>query len=188
MQVSFTKRKQDCLSKEDKSSIGKWDSQIKELCNKINKKENYYTLSSCSGRIVLIKNLEKKQPNMFAFRSHKKVSFKEIKKILGEAKEIKESIIFKQEQPIVHIACRGLKDAEMMLRKGQQAGFKHSGIISISENRIVIELIGSEQLSLPIIEKNKILVNDNFLEILIREANSRLEKGWEKINRLEREL
>ena len=40
---SFNQRKQDMLSKKDKSTIGGWDEKIVELCEKINSLENYYT-------------------------------------------------------------------------------------------------------------------------------------------------
>jgi tRNA wybutosine-synthesizing protein 3 len=185
--ITFERRKQDCLKKDDKSSIGEWDEPIKKLCDKINKLDNYYTLSSCSGRIVLIKNLDKKQSGMFIFRSHRKITFDEIKKVLDNYKEA-ESLIFKQEQPILHVACRTLEDAEKMLKKSQESGFKHSGIMTISEKRIVLEIIGSEQLALPIFEKGKILVDDNFLKTLVRESNQRLEIGWGKIQKIGKNL
>ena len=47
----FQKRKQDVLSKIDKSFIGKWDEKIVLLCDKINSLENYYTTSSCSEEL-----------------------------------------------------------------------------------------------------------------------------------------
>jgi len=186
--ITFERRKQDCLDKDDKSSIGGWDKQIRALCEKINKKSEFYTLSSCSGRVVLIKNLEKKQPGMFIFRSHEKISFSQLKEGLENASGDKESLIYKQEQPILHVACKTLEDAEAMLRKAQLAGFKHSGIISLAESRIVCEIIGSEQLSLPIMEKGKLLVDEDFLKILVKESNRRLEIGWQKIGRLEKSI
>ena len=176
------------MKKQDKSSIGEWDEKIRDLCKKINSKENYYTLSSCSGRIVLIKNLEQKQPDMFVLRKHDKISFNELKKALEDyktKKENKEDLIFKQESVIIHVACKTIKDAENMLNKAQRAGMKHSGIISISQKRIVIEMIGSEQLAFPIFSNEKILVDDNFLKMAVKEANSRLERGWERIEDLE---
>ena len=39
---NFLQRKQDVLSKLDKSSIGDWDFQIKGLCDKINKSDDFY--------------------------------------------------------------------------------------------------------------------------------------------------
>jgi tRNA wybutosine-synthesizing protein 3 len=185
--IDFKRRKSDCLKKSDKSSIGKFDKKIKNLCEKINSLENFYTLSSCSGRIVLIKNLEKKQPEMFVFRSHEKISFEELKKALSNYGS-KENLIFKQESPIIHVACKTLEDAEKMLRKAQAAGMKHSGIISVAENRIVCEMIGSEQLALPVFSLGNILVDDNFLKILVRESNERLERGWTRIKKLEKIL
>jgi tRNA wybutosine-synthesizing protein 3 len=185
--ITFERRKEDCLNKEDKSSIGGWDKHIVKLCDKINKLENYYTLSSCSGRIVLLKNLVKKQPGMFIFRSHEKISFDEIKKALLEY-DGKDSLIFKQEQPILHVACKTLNDAENILKKAQEAGFKHSGIMSIADSRIVVEIIGSEQLSLPIYANSKILVDDYFLNVLVKESNQRMEISWKKIDKLEKIL
>ena len=186
--ITFSRRKQDVLSKADKSSIGCLDKKISKLCNKLNKLDNHYTLSSCSGRVVLIKNLEKKQPGMFVFRSHEKVKLGELKKSLESYKESKnkETLIFKQEPPILHIACKNLEDSKKLLKKVQQAGFKHSGIIAISGNRIVVEIKASEQLALPVFTEGKLLVDDDFLKILVKESNKRLEKGWKKIAKLEK--
>lgn len=56
----FIQRKKDVLSKKDKSSIGKWDYKIISLCEKINGNGNYYTTSSCSGRVIILKEERKK--------------------------------------------------------------------------------------------------------------------------------
>ena len=53
----FSQRKKDVLLKSDKSSIGNVDEKISSLCNKINSKEDFYTTSSCSGRILLMKDM-----------------------------------------------------------------------------------------------------------------------------------
>ena len=84
MNNTFQQQKQKQLSKLDKSSIGSWDSKIKKLCNKINQKKNYYTTSSCAGRIILLKYSDIKQEDAFLFRTHNKTSFGEIKKALDE--------------------------------------------------------------------------------------------------------
>ncbi len=52
----FSKRKNDVLSKLDKSSKNGWDRRIRDLCEKINALKNYYTTSSCAGRVVLMIN------------------------------------------------------------------------------------------------------------------------------------
>ncbi len=187
MNVPFSRRKEDCLSKGDKSSIGEWDKPIFGLCGKINKNPNYYTLSSCSGRIVLVKNLDKKQPDMFVFRSHAKVKFEELLDALKSASAKKETLIFKQEPPILHVCCADLESAEKMLNFARESGWKNSGIMS-TRGRIVLELRSTEYLALPIMEKGKILVDEEFLKILVRESNKRLEKGWEKLGKLEKTI
>jgi tRNA wybutosine-synthesizing protein 3 len=186
--ITFERRKQDCLTKSDKSSIGELDKHIVSLCEKINKNKNYYTLSSCAGRVVLIKNSEEKTHDLFIFRSHEKISFSELKKEIDKiiSSEFKEAVIFKQEPVILHVACKTLEDASNLLKKVQAIGMKHSGIMTIAGNRIVVEIIESSQLALPIIEKGKLLVDDDFLKILVRESNFRLEKSWSKIEALEK--
>jgi tRNA wybutosine-synthesizing protein 3 len=80
----FNQRKKDILSKKDKSSRGKWDLRIISICDKINSFENYYTTSSCSGRIIVMKDEEKKGPDLFKFVSHDLVDFDGFWKFINE--------------------------------------------------------------------------------------------------------
>jgi tRNA wybutosine-synthesizing protein 3 len=186
--ITFERRKADILKKEDKSSIGGIDKRIEKLCSKINKNPNFYTLSSCSGRIVLVKNQDKKEAGMFSFRSHEKISFEELKKVLSVAGEKKETLIFKQEPPILALCCKTLEDASFMLDKAREkAGWKNSGIMSLS-GRINLELRCTDYISFPIMKDGVLLVGEDFLKILVEESNLRLEKGWGKIARLEGEF
>jgi tRNA(Phe) wybutosine-synthesizing methylase Tyw3 len=52
-QTGFQQRKQNCLSKRDKSSAGRIDPRAVQICHSINELKNYYTLSSCAGRCFL---------------------------------------------------------------------------------------------------------------------------------------
>ena len=65
MEDKFLRAKKGRLGRADKSSIGSIDKQILGLCEKINSNNDYYTLSSCSGRIVLIKETADKQAGLF---------------------------------------------------------------------------------------------------------------------------
>jgi len=184
---NFQQRKKDVLSKLDKSSIGKWDEKIISLCDKINYLENYYTTSSCSGRILLMIDQEKKAENLFLFVSHDKVSFKKLKEELNSALKKNKNVKFKMEPCILHVACESLEDAEKLFEIGKNAGFKRLGIIGTSHG-FTFELNSSEKLEFPIIQNKKILVDDEFLKITVDEANKKLEKSWMRIRNLEREI
>ncbi|NMB66960.1 hypothetical protein GYA25_02795 [Candidatus Woesearchaeota archaeon] len=182
---NFYKRKKDILSKKDKSSIGKWDKRIVKLCNKINSLENYYTTSSCSGRIILIVDQEKKAENLFVFVSHEKINFKKLKEELNKAIFLNKDIKFKLESFILHINSKTLEDARKILEIGKKSGFKKIGIIGL-RNGFTIEIQGSEKIDFPIIQNKKILVDDNFLKIIVKDANKKLGNNWKKIKKLEK--
>jgi len=181
---SFQQRKKDVLSKIDKSSVGKWDEKIISLCEKINSTENYYTTSSCSGRIILMIDQEKKGENLFLFISHDKISFSQLKNEIIEAVKKNKKIKFKLEPAIIHIACKTLEDAEELFEIGKNAGWKRLGIIG-TRNGFTFELNSTEKLEFPIIKNKKILVDDDFLKIIVDDANKKLEMNWGKIKKLE---
>ena len=78
--MNFKKEKRQFLSKPDKSSKGSIDPQIKPLLDEINKRKEYYTTSSCAGRVVLMKDAPKKRGGAFVFASHDPMRFSQIKK------------------------------------------------------------------------------------------------------------
>jgi tRNA wybutosine-synthesizing protein 3 len=185
---NFLQRKQAVLSKSDKSSIGKWDEKIKSLCDKINSDDNFYTTSSCSGRVVLMVEQEKKSPDLFLEVSHDIISYDWIKKSLkkiSDDKKFKNKLIkFKLEQPILHIICRDLTSASEILDKALHIGFRRSGINSVGK-RILLELNSTERLEFPIIQNGKVLVDEDFLKLIVQLSNEKLETGWRKIERLQ---
>lgn len=178
----FIQRKKDVLSKKDKSSIKGWDKKISKLCDKINSLDNYYTTSSCSGRITLVQNEKKKSPDAFEFVSHEKVNFKKFNKVLPK---LKNEIRFKQESFILHIVCKDLGYAKKVLEISKKAGLRRAGAISLGKN-IVIELIGSDRIEFPLMKKSKLLVERDFLKIIIKKGNENLKKSWETIQKLEK--
>ena len=185
MEDSFKQRKKDVLSKIDKSSKNSWDKRIAKLCKKINLFQDYYTTSSCSGRVVLMIDQDKKGKNLFVFVSHDKISFKQLKRELIEATKKNKKIKFKLEPCILHIACKTLENAQILFEKGKLAGWKRLGIIGTRKG-FTFELNSTEKLEFPIIDKKRILVDDEFLRIIIDEANRKLEKSWMKIKKLEK--
>lgn len=183
----FDKRKKDVLSKLDKSHKNEWDEKIANLCRKINSLDDYYTTSSCSGRIILMIEQDKKAENLFISVYHNKISFKKLKEDLVSALKMGKKAKFKLEPCILHASCRSLEDAEKIYNKAKLAGWKKSGIIGM-RNGFNVELNGTDRLEFPIIHENKVLVNDEFLKIVVDESNKKLEKSWMKIKKLEKEI
>jgi tRNA wybutosine-synthesizing protein 3 len=179
----FDKRKQDLLHKIDKSRKGDVDKEIAPLVNLINSLEDYYTTSSCAGRIMLIELAKsgKKHESEWLFLKHKSVSFKEIKKSLQYVP--KEDVWLRQEGAIIHVCCRNIGDAEKMLNLAREVSFKRSGIIT-KRRRIIVEIASTEKVDTIIAQKGKVLVGDDYLTILIKEANKRMRKNTKKLKRL----
>jgi tRNA wybutosine-synthesizing protein 3 len=183
MKDPFTIRKKSILFKDDKSSKGSWDKKITSLCNKINKKDNYYTTSSCSGRVVIMFDKELKQKGLFINVYHDLINLEILKNDLS--KIISNDLIkFKQESCILHVACESFKDACFLLDLAKLAGWKKSGIIA-SKKRFIVEMNSTERIEFLIMNKGRILVNDEFLELIVKKCNFNLKKTWEKIKKLE---
>jgi tRNA wybutosine-synthesizing protein 3 len=188
IQDKFLVAKNGRLGREDNSSIGEIDKPILGLCNKINNSNDYYTLSSCSGRIILIKEVPEKEAGLFLFRSHKKVSFSEIKKELEKAaKTTKDWVYLKQEACVLALSCRNIEKEQEILDKAKNAGWKRSGITTTSK-KFIVELFSTERMDVPIMNDGNVLVDDEYLKLIVKEANSKLERTWKKIERLEKEF
>lgn len=185
MQNNFLQRKQDVLSKDDKSSKSSWDMKIIGLCEKINGFDEYYTTSSCAGRVVIMIDQDKKEPGLFLKVWHDLINLEELKKDLDETKE--SNIKFKQEPCILHVACDILESANKLYDKAKLVGWKKSGIIA-SDKRFIVELNSTERLEFPIVRDGKLLVDDEFLKVVVEKSNNNLEKCWKKIESLKKNL
>lgn len=187
MTFNFDSTKKDILNKKDKSNIGFIDDKISKLCSLINSKKNYFSTSSCSGRIILVLEEDKKTKNAFLYRNHNKINFNELKTSLFKiSKKLKKGIIvFKQEPCLVVISCRDRQNQWKLFNNARNNGWKRSGILSI-DKKLLVELMSDEKIEFPIIKNGKILINDELINLIIEKTNKNLEKGWAKIKFLEK--
>jgi len=177
----------------DKSRKGEVDKPIKELIDILNSKEDYYTTSSCSGRIALmaIPDTGKKYQTEWLFVSHSEVQENETKEIINHVKKAsieKNKTLFFRFQPfIIHVAARDVESASALLRSAKETGLKRSGITSI-EGRIVLEIRGHDIIEVPIMEpsepktsSNGMTVTEEYVEYLINQANKKMRNNFLKI-------
>ena len=181
--MGFDEDKKNILEKTDKSKKGSIDFAIKPLCDLINSKSNFFTTSSCAGRITIskISDSGKKNTLEWLLVSHEKVDIKQVNDALGNLP--KEAVWFRFEPFIIHINCRNLESAELLLKLMRSAGFKRTGIVALGK-KIIIEIISSDRLELLIAEKVQLLVNKDYLRLLVEKSNRFLDKNHKRINRL----
>ena len=184
MTIHFSKHKKDILSKPDKSQKGCMDAKIKTLCALINSHPDFVTLSSCSGRIAFLKLAKEnnKKLSSWLLITHDLAQVDAFQHALNTYQG-KEPLYFKQEGAILHVCTKTQQTAEKLLTLAQQAGFKHSGIIATGK-KIVVEIRSAENLTAPIFDK-KLLISGTYLQYLIMLANSKLERTWQQIKKLE---
>ena len=180
--MEFDKLKKSKLGKADKSTKGSIDKRIANLCELFNKEKDYFTLSSCAGRITLIKvSGTSKKTCDWAEVTHDLADYDKFKRII-EGYKGKEKLLFKQEAPILHICTRDIEKAQQLVDTAKKCGFKRSGIIS-SNKKIVVEIVSTDLISTPVYDK-KVLITDSYLGYLIKHANERLLVSWSNIERL----
>ncbi len=187
MNTSFELDKKNALGKDDKSSKGSWDEKIIPLCDAINSKDNYYTTSSCAGRMVLLKipGSGTKADAEWLFVSHDKFSLEQLKESIKEVPE--EQVVYRYEPFIIHVVCRTIEDADKLLRLVRSIGLKRCGIISLSK-KITVEIIGTANISTLFSQEKKILLPEEYIRIMIETSNMLLEGNWKILDMLTRLL
>lgn len=180
--MTFQQDKKNTLQKKDKSKKGSIDKDIKDLVDIINSKDNYYTTSSCSGRIIILyRKTLKKIDAKWLFTSHSPVRFEDIKKVLKDLPA--EKLWFKQEPAIIHVCSRSIKDAQKLVDHSKEAGFRRTGIQTTGK-KILLEIGSSECMETIIAKDKKILIDDSYLKVIIEEANNKMKNNKEKLKKL----
>ncbi|MBN1646212.1 hypothetical protein JW868_04195 [Candidatus Woesearchaeota archaeon] len=197
--MSFNNDKKQCLvklEKHDKSIKGSIDGPISNLVNYINSLKDYYTTSSCSGRIVLFKEGRSKPDADWLFVSHEIVNANELISSLDGIRSLdgipKEVVWLRQEGLILHVRARSIDDANRLLKIVRDIGLKRSGIISMakkgSAGRIMVEITTNEKMDVPISHDGKLVVSHDQIEFFVRQANRKMERNFELIKNLEKEV
>lgn len=185
--ASFDEIKTDLLRLlENARKEGVVDEDVNQYLDLINSHPDYVTSSSCYGRITLmdLPNYTKKD-SAFLCKTHTKVDANEYWEQLQSMQG--KFIWFKMDPLILHISCRNLEAANELLKTKAAAGMKRGGIFFIGDNRVQIELAGTYRMELPV-KKEKVLVNKEYFELLIQEANKKFDKNAETWERFRKEF
>ncbi|VFV40308.1 trna wybutosine-synthesizing [Lynx pardinus] len=159
--AEFKRWKAQGLSKADLSRKGSVDEDVVELVQLLNGREQYFTTSSCAGRIILldgnINGFEvQKQNCCWLLVTHKPCVKDDVivalKKANGDA-------ILKFEPLILHVQCRQLQDAQ------------------------ILAIRSTHGLEVPLSHKGKLMVTEEYIDFLLKIANQKMEENKKRIER-----
>ncbi len=163
------------------------DEQILPILKLLNNFPEYYTSSSCAGRIVLLEipAIGDKKQAKFLGKWHRTIMIDELFKSSKTAD--KGFLWLLAQSPILHVGTLDLNAAEKLVKLAILSGFKNSSIRSIGKT-IVIELCSTERLDAPIGKDSILFCESTYLQLLVDVSNSVMEKSKMKLERLEKNL
>lgn len=183
MKDQFLLNKKNFLSKKDKSRKGGIDSDIKGIVDYINSLDDYYTTSSCSGRITLLElSASGKKGSRWLLCSHGEVSAHQACSALEAAGS--SDVWFIMETWILHVCCRDGNAAARLLKLCQGSGLKRTGITSFG-SRFVVEILSTDSISSPVAEDGRVIASPDYLSFLVRKANARLRQCRKRLKLFE---
>lgn len=183
---SFNQQKKsymDALYKPDRSKKGGVDEHISLLLDEINEHPDFYTTSSCSGRIMLMVDAKSKNKSSakWFFVSHDQVLVEDLNSGLEQLPE--EDLWFRLEGMILHVCARTFDDAKKFLIFAQNNGYKHAAILSASK-RFIIQIMDVNRFDAPISVDGTLLVKKDYFDKVVPLANKKLEQAHKNIERL----
>ena len=174
--MTFQNQKQTFLAKLDKSKKGSIDKHALEIINTINQQPNYYTTSSCSGRIYLYDKQQKKNQTEWLKVSHNTIT--------EDFLNINKPCWLRYEGFIIHIACKNLEDAKTLLQTAQTI-YKKSSLLTLNK-KIIVEIRDSEIIDMPFYE-DKLVYSGN-TQKLAKLINQKLQNNWQKMEKLRKKI
>ncbi|XP_049455420.1 tRNA wybutosine-synthesizing protein 3 homolog isoform X2 [Epinephelus fuscoguttatus] len=166
MEKRFSQWKKQCLNKLDLSKKGSVDEDIAHVVSLLNSFEEFFTTSSCSGRIILIDGAPDssdvhKQNCFWLFVSHQKCKSDDLISALANSSG---EAVLKFEPFVLHVQCRRLEDAQLMAVRS------------------------THSLEVPLSHAGKLLVDHEYIHFLTQIANQKMEENLRRIHRFHQNL
>jgi tRNA wybutosine-synthesizing protein 3 len=182
----FEQDKRQVLGRLDKSNRGAIDSRIADLCETVNRAVDFYTTSSCAGRVLLVQApaVRSRDSARWLYVSHELCEPRELLQALHDlGLAAGEPVWLKLEPLILHVACRHLQAAQALLEGCQHNGFKQTSLLSTT-GKLVVQITAPEGLACPVHHGGLLMPGDSIVG-LAGWANRLLVSNWDRIARLE---
>jgi len=200
----FDQQKRTVLASADLSRKGSVDEPIRSLICHLNAHNDFVTLSSCSGRIIVYRNgsaisgKAEKRGTKWLLVSHGPVDADAIWNAIRKEEERTDvtaeegsegSIEFKFEPFILHLQCRTLEVAKKAHTFSLESGFRNTGLTVGKAGKLVLAVRSTQGLELPLSDGcGHILVSKEYVRIVVATANAKLAENEKKHRSLEEKL
>ncbi|XP_007543273.1 tRNA wybutosine-synthesizing protein 3 homolog isoform X2 [Poecilia formosa] len=161
MDRTFSRIKTQSLNRLDLSKKGSVDEDIEHVVSLLNSCEQFFTTSSCSGRIILIDGAAgssdaHKQNCVWLFVSHQKCTCDDL--MSGLSRSCGDAVL-KFEPFVLHVQCRRLEDAQLLAVRSTHG------------------------LEVPLSRHGKLLVDEDYIQFLTQTANQKMEENLRRVQR-----
>ncbi len=170
---------------------GEVDKDIISLLDKINSLSEYYTTSSCSGRIAImeIPDIGDKKGSSFLGKWHSEIDYEDVKKAIKKYNN--GFLYFFVQSSIYHVVAQNPDAADRLIQIAKNCGFKYSSIRVIKDQGILVEILGTEHMQIPMgldgkvkICEEDILFFTDIANIILKRIKSKNRCLEEKISSL----
>ncbi|UJR25420.1 hypothetical protein I4U23_006767 [Adineta vaga] len=190
MSKHFDQWKHDALAmdKEDLSRKHSIDDYIVNLINQINNHPDYYTSSSCSGRTIVfttsaIVTSSTKSDCQWLYVTHEQADLNTILECLEQRSKDIDMISIKFEAFILHIICRTLECAKVLLNIALECGYRNSGLVMSNQGKITLAIRSTHALEVPIVIDGCLCVDQNYITKIVAIANEKMTANMAKIDK-----
>lgn len=181
------------MARMDKSVKGSVDEPIAGLVRMVNECQEYYTTSSCSGRVMVVgtdasSTINQKKNLQWQFVSHQVIDPKKFHELYTRIfREIMprdySSMSLKFEPFILHVRAGSLEAGRELLQVGLASGQRNSGLMLSKSGQVTVAIRGTATLEVPLIHKGILLVKSDYLEEVVKVANEKMEANMINIDR-----
>ncbi|KAL5775354.1 hypothetical protein ACOSP7_012911 [Xanthoceras sorbifolium] len=183
--MSFEQRKAATLaslssSVTDKSPKGTVDAPIVPLLHVINGHPDYFTTSSCSGRISIFSHPSNRpKGGLWLYITHDPADADAVLSLLFPADPThlpgtRDQLVFRFEPLIVAVECRDVESAHRLVSLAVASGLRESGVASV-KRRVIVGIRCSIRLEVPFGESGGVLVSQDYVRFLVGVANEKME-------------
>jgi len=201
-QSDFMKIKEQSLRSKDeadRSRKGSVDAEIVDLVDGINRLDDYFTTSSCAGRVVVytLSNGRTKRGCKWLLVAHTEVSEDEILSKLHNPPEkdcdvenhlhvgddcvvdgeSNGTIWLKFEGFILHVRAKDMDAARRILNIFLDCGFKNSGVCLSKNGHPVVACRGATSLQVPLADGNTVFASPEYVRFLVANVNEKFSEN-----------